>query len=462
MKLLLVRSNPADVKNTRLPSSLAHEVGIVMPLGIASIAAYIREKGFSVGIIDAQAQKLSLEQLRKKIKEFKPEIVGITSMTPTVHDDLAVARLAKEEGCYTVLGGPQINAMPRETLKNEFVDFGILGEGEYPMYRLIQAIEGKINYNEVPGLIFKNAGNDIVAGEPYIHPDIDLIPFPARDLIPINKYFSLISNGRLTTICPGRGCPFHCGFCFKQPTDKNVRFRNPVTVVDEIEEVIGKYSINEIDFVSDTLTLKKEFIEGLCNEILERNIKISWIAPTRVDCVDPAMLRLMKRSGCRSLRFGVESGSAKILESMNKSTNLEQIIRAFQWAKEAKIETFAYLIIGYLNETEETVKQTLRFVKELKPDLLMYNVATPLPCTALFSQAVQAGIVESDYWQKYLQDQYYPRIPYLFQHTDKWISRAYNEFYLSPGNIIKKIIKIRPNNYHNYLKSAKGLIGLKK
>ena len=462
MKLLLIRSNPENIKNTRLPDALAHEVGIIMPLGIASIAAYVKEKGYSVGLLDAQAEKLSLEQIKRRIEELKPEIVGVTSMTPTVHDDLAIARLAKEKGCYTVLGGPQINAMPRETMKFDFVDFGILGEGEYPMYRLIQAIEGKIEYSEVPGLIFKDANKDIIYAEPYVHPDLDKIPFPARDLLPVKKYFSLISNGRLTTISPGRGCPFHCGFCFKQPTDKNVRFRNPKKVADEIEEVINEFSISEIDFVSDTLTLKREFIENLCNEILERKINISWIAPTRVDCVDPDLLKLMKRAGCRSLRFGVESGSPQILESMNKSTNIEKVVKAFQWTKQAKIETFAYLIIGYLNETEETVKETLQFVKRLKPDLLMYNVATPLPCTKLFSQAVEAGIIESDYWQKYLMDKNYSRIKYLFEHTDKWISRAYNEFYLSPGNIIRKIIKIRPSNYMNYFKALKGLMGLKK
>ena len=291
--------------------------------------------------------------------------------------------------------------------------------------------------------------------------DLDELPVPARDLLPYKRYFSIISKGRLTTVCPGRGCPFACGFCFKQPQDSLIRYRSPKLVVDEIEEVIDKYGINEINFVSDTLTANRDFITGLCQEMIDRKIKLPWIAPTRADCITLELLKLMKKAGCRSLRFGVESGSPGILKLMNKDIDKKKMSQVFKWAKSEKIESFAYLIIGYISETEETIRETLDFVKELKPDLLMYNIATPLPGTRLFEQAVEAKLVEADYWKKFVLDENYPRIPYLFKDTEEWIGRAYREFYFSPHFLFRKILALNSGNLRNYIKAVRGILNFK-
>ncbi|MBW1742167.1 MAG: radical SAM protein [Deltaproteobacteria bacterium] len=462
MRVLLVRAKPNKVENTRLPKSLSSEVGYVMPLGLASIAAYLRGKGVSVGIIDAEAEELSIDQVKKKIARIGPEIVGITSMTPTFHDDLAIARVSHELGIKVVMGGPQINAMPEETMQFEFVDLAVRGEGEYPMLKIIQAIDNNLPFSDVPGIVYRDGDGRVIMTPPFIHDDLDELPPPARDLLPYERYAAIISRGRLTTLCPGRGCPFRCGFCFKQPSDQKIRFRSPEVVADEMEEVIDRYGIQEINFVSDTFTLKKSFVEGLCEELLSRGIKVSWIAPTRVDSVTPELLGLMKKAGCRSLRFGIESGSEKILRLMNKDTDKKHTVRVFRWAKEAGLETFAYLIIGYLQETEKEIKETLAFVKELKPDLLMYNAATPLPKTRLFQQAVEAGIVEKDYWEKFLLDEDYPRIPYLMKDTQKWIDKAYRDFFFSPRFLFKKMIEFRGKNIKNYFRATRGIVGIRK
>jgi anaerobic magnesium-protoporphyrin IX monomethyl ester cyclase len=462
MRVLLVRARPTRVENTRLPRSLSSEVGYVMPLGLASIASYLREKGISVGIIDAEAEELSIDQVKRQIAKIGPDIVGITSMTPTVHDDLAVARASHELGIKVVMGGPQINAMPEETMQLKFVHFAIRGEGEYPMFKLIQAIDNNLPFSNVPGIVYRDRDGRVIMSPPYIHDDLDELPLPARDLLPYERYAAIIAKGRLTTLCPGRGCPFKCGFCFKQPSDRKIRFRSPGRVADEIEEVIDRYGMQEINFVSDTFTLKKDFVEGLCEELLNRNTKISWIAPTRIDCVTRELLALMKRAGCRSLRFGIESGSSKILKLMNKESNKEATIRVFRWAKEVGLETFAYFIIGYLHETEKEIKETLAFVKELKPNLLMYNAATPLPKTRLFEQAVEAGLVEEDYWKKFLMDEKYPRIPYLFKDTQKWIDKAYRDFFFSPRFLFKKMLEFRPKNALNYFRATRCIVGLRK
>lgn len=461
MRVLLVRARSTLMHNTRLPKSLQKEVGFVPPLGIAYIAAFLREHGVQVGILDADSEELGLQQVRERLCDFDPQLVGVTSMTPTVHDDLAVAQLAKEYGALTVMGGPQISAMPGETLRyHPYVDFGIRGEGEVPMLKLVQALRQDLPLEQVPGLIYRNGDGTLTINPPYIHPDLNTLPVPARDLLPNENYSSIISHGRLTTICAGRGCPFQCGFCFKQPSDQSVRFRAPDMVVDEIEHVVSEYGIKEIDIVTDTFTVNRSFIQEFCEEMIRRNISVSWIAPTRADCVDIELLRLMKRAGCRSLRFGVESGSPKILGLMNKKLEQAKIIRAFQWAKEVGLETFAYFIIGYISEDHETVRETLDFVKVLKPDSLMYNEALPLPATLLWKQSVEAGLVEPDYWERFLQDATTERIPYLWQGTPLWIGRAYREYFLSPPVILKNLLKIRPDTFGNYIKAARGLFCL--
>ena len=462
MNVLLVRAKPTRIENTRLPSSLSNEIGIVPPLGLAYIAAYLISNGISVKIIDAEAENLSVEQVRQRVLKNKPQIVGITTMTPTFHDDIDVAKVAKEYGALVVMGGPHINAMPMETLKNKYVDFGIVGEGEYPMFKLVEAIEKKLSYSEVPGLVYKGGTKKVRMNPPYINPKIDELPFPARDLLPNEVYHSIITKGRLTTIDAGRGCPFSCGFCFKQPSDQKIRFRAPELVVDEIEVVINEYNIKEINFISDTFTYKKDFVEQLCKEIINRGIDISWVAPTRADCITPELLKLMKKAGCRSLRYGVESGSDRILKLMGKKLDKKNILNAFQLTKDAKIEAFAYLIIGYLSETEETIKETLSFVKELKPDLLMYNIATPLPKTKLFKQAVEAGLVNPNYWNDFILNENHERVPYLFKDTEKWIDLAYRDFFFSHRFVLKKILGIRASNILNYVKGLKGLLGLRK
>lgn len=462
MKVLLVRARPTKIENTRLSKSLFDEVGHVMPLGIASIAGYLRQKGIPVSMIDADAEGLSIEKLKERLIKLKPDIVGITSMTPTIHDDLDVAAAAKEIGARVVIGGPQLNAMPEETIRLKPIDFGILGEGEYPMFKLVEALSNNLPFNDVPGLIYEDKNGKLIMKPPYIHDDLDSLPLPARDLLPYERYFSIISQGRLATICPGRGCPFSCGFCFKQPSDRKIRHRSPKLIVDEMEELISNHGIKVVNFVSDTLTFKSSFVKTFCQELIDRKINIPWIAPTRVDCVTPELLRLMKKAGCKSLRFGVESGSSKILKLMGKDIDKKKIISIFKCGKELKIETFAYFILGYLQETEETMRETLNFAKELNPDLLMYNIATPLPATRLFEQAVETGLVEADYWKNFLLDKNYPRVPYLFGDVEKWITRAYHEFFFSPRFMFRKMLEIRPDNIICYLKAARGLLGLGK
>lgn len=259
-----------------------------------------------------------------------------------------------------------------------------------------------------------------------------------------------------------RGCPYKCGFCFKSYSDTVNRTHNPKRIVDEIEKCIKKYKIKEVMFYDDTFTLKREHVEGICNEILKRGINIKWEGPTRLNAVDKKLLKLMKRAGCFRLRYGIESGDPRILRIMRKGISLDMAKRVFRWSREAGIERFAYFIIGYYSDTEESMRRTIDFAKELDPDWVMFTAATPLPKTNLFELCVNDGLVDENYWLDYMKGRNDGRMNYLVKDTDKWIKRAYVEFYLRPSFIIKKIMRLRGlYEFVNYLSGAFAILKIR-
>jgi len=260
-----------------------------------------------------------------------------------------------------------------------------------------------------------------------------------------------------------RGCPFKCGFCSKQPSDKKYRTRSPRNVVNEMEEVTEKYKVKEIMFYDDVITLKRGHIVGICEEILRRGLDVKWESPTRVDCVDKELLKLMRRAGCIRLRYGVESGDPQTLRLMNKKTDLSHVREIFRFTQETGIETFAYFMIGYLGETLESYKKTLNLALSLRADLAMFTIATPYPGTPFYKMAESMSLIEKDYWKKFTSGTNgSSRLPYFIDNAESLIRMAYRKFYLRPGFILKKATKIDDFlTLRKYLNVAKALLFFK-
>lgn len=446
MKILLIRPRDIGNINTRLPDSLNKRQGVVPPLGIAYIAGSLEKAGHEVKILDVIAQNLSVAEVREEIRGFGPALTGVTTMTPTLFGALDAAKTAKELGSKTVLGGPQLSIYPKETVSYPYVDYGIGGEGEYAMAELAAALEKGTDPRGIKGLIYKE-GDEITVNPPVIVDDLDALRFPAYHLLPMRRYDSIISLRPVSTMISTRGCPYRCRFCFKQPSDKKFRTRSPKSVVDEMECLVHDYGVKEIMFYDDTMTLKSDHITGICEEILRRELNVAWETPTRIECVNPEMLRLMRKAGCIRLRYGVESGDPEILKLMDKKIGLEQVRSVFKMTKEAGIETFAYFIIGYAHETEATIRKTIDFALEIDPDLVMFTVATPLPETPLYDLARKEGIVKDDYWREFtLGHKTGERIPYLYPDAKKWGKTAFRRFYIRPKYIMRRLMKMRTLN----------------
>ncbi len=457
MKVMLIRYHDRGNINTRLPESLNKRQGVLPPLGIAYIAALLKENGYQVKILDAIALNLTRDEAAEEIKNFRPDIVGITAMTSSFKGSLEAAQLAHQNAAVVVLGGAHLAAYPKEALSYKCIDFGIIGEGEYPMLELVRALENAKPPFDIKGLVYKK-GSEIFINEPFIVDDLDKLPFPARELLPNEKYSSIIGLHPVTTMITTRGCPYHCAFCAKQPSDKKYRARSAPNIVDEMESAVKKYGVKEIMFYDDTITADRGHIEPLCNEIIARGLQVVWETPARVNEIDEALLALMKKAGCLRIRYGVESGDPRILESMDKGITLPMVKKAFRLTKEARIQTFAYFMVGYLHDTLQSMENTLNFAKSLDPDLIMFTLTVPCPKTPLYESARKEGLIKGDYWREFTLGLREDRMPYLAPHADRWVKKCYRSFYLRPAYILKSISGIR--SWDSIKKHFQALTGL--
>jgi anaerobic magnesium-protoporphyrin IX monomethyl ester cyclase len=450
-EIVLIRHNNNLVyNNTRLPSSINKVQGIYTPLGLAYLAACAEKNGYSVKIIDMEAEELMPGDMYSRMRDMKPDLVGVTSMTPNIAGALEILKITKEvsKDIKTVIGGTQMSVYPKETMSRDFVDFGILGEGEESF---IDLLHGKL---EADGIAYKVNGRVVLNKVRAPIKNLDTVPFPARHLLPTKKYFTVIAKYPVTSMLAARGCPFNCNFCYKDEY-LHYRARSVENVIEEIELCIKDYKVKEIAFYNDCFP-DKRWVREMCETILRKNIKVSWSSPQRIDLVDKELLTLMKRAGCTCLRYGVESGDQFILNMMNKKTNLEELRKVFKITHEVGIDTFGFFMIGYAYENEQTIRETINFAKELNPDWVMFTVATPLPNTEFMNQV--KGKIDEDYWIKETLGQNNGRIPYVMEGADKWCGRAYKEFYLRPQFVIKKVKSLR--NFDQFVRYAKGGLSL--
>ncbi len=461
MRIALIRNRDQGDINTRLPESLNMVRGELPPLGLAYIASVLEQAGHQVKIFDISALNLTRQEFKQKISEFQPALAGITVMTPGLFGALESARIAKECGAITVLGGPQLSIYPQETVSYPEVDYGIQGEGEYAILELTSALGKNQPVNAIKGLIYKHNG-EVLVNPPVIVDDLDSLPYPAYHLLPMEKYNSIIGDYPTSTIISSRGCPYRCHFCFKQPSDDKVRFRSAAKVVSEMDYLVKNFKVREIMFYDDVMTFSRQHVMGICQEILARNIKVKWESPARVDNADKDLLDLMRRAGCVRLRYGVESGDETILKLMNKKIDLLQVRETFKLTKKTGMETFAYFMIGYAHETEATIKKTIALALDLDADWAMFTMATPYPRTPLYDLALKEGILKNDYWLDFTLGKHPDqRIPYFMPQVVAWTKKAYLRFYLRPGFIIKRLARLRSlQDWQKCLWGVRGILSM--
>jgi len=422
-----------------------------VPLGICYLAAVLEKAGHKINLTDAEAERLMIADIAKKLEKEKPDIIGLTCTTPMVASVKKAAQAFKNifPEAKIIVGGPHVTAVPEDLLSEKCIDIAVIGEGEYTIVELVKLIEENKSLKECKGIAFKENGKVIRTMPRPLIENIDALPFPSRYLLPYDRYkhsdmIGCKTKKNYTNIMSSRGCPFRCIFCGSRTTFGGVvRFRNPKLVVDEIEECYNKLDIGIFGFSDDTLTVKKEHITEICNEILKRKLNIAWVAQARVNTVDKEILQLMKKAGCEAIHYGYESGSQEILNNIKKGITLRQSIDATRITKEIGLKIHGYFMIGNPGETEETAKQTIKFAKKLDPDTAQFTIATPFPGTEFYQMFLSKG-----YNLKEFKDYtFYSDVVFTPDNMTKEQlleihKQAYKEFYFRPKYIFKAIKRL--------------------
>jgi anaerobic magnesium-protoporphyrin IX monomethyl ester cyclase len=355
------------------------------PLGIAYLAAALQDQGIGVDVHDMTWDK-NLDPVRRSLAELQPEIVGIQMLSHnmTYVNDLIPRIKRMLPHAKIVAGGPHPTVVS-QNIKG--VDCVIQGEAEITLPKLIKEdnLQG-VHVGEIP--------------------DIDEIPIPARELLPMKKYLDIPFIEPLpfptTNIMTSRGCYFKCKFCYplSEKIFQKVRFRNVKLVVDEIEKIQKDYHLKGLDIEDDLFVFDEKRIRQFNREMFFRSINISWRANCRADTITEKKAQLMAESGCVELIFGIESGSQKILNNMNKGITTEQIRKAIKICQDAGIITMTNYVIGFPGETNKTLKETEEMIKELKSDIVDINIANPMPGTWLYDYCLKKGLTNiTDYKQ---------------------------------------------------------------
>ncbi len=421
-------------------------LGVVAPsLGIGYMAAVLEKNGYDVDVLDASALELTYDEIGEEILKRNPDIVSISALTPTIGVALDSADKIKQvkPDTIVVLGGYHPTFEYESVLEEPSVDVVVRGEGEYTFLDLVRTVENGGDLADVQGLAFHDENNFslVVTPDRPIIEDLDELPFPAFHLFPMEKYRILNITTNVATIITTRGCPMQCSFCSSAALHgHHLRRRSPENVCDEIEVRLNEQNIDTIAFMDDTFTLNKKFVRDFCAEIKRRNLKFWWGCTSRVDTLDEELLQLMKDSGCITIFIGVESADQQMLEKMNKNITVSKTEKAFKLARKVGIRTIASCVIGMPEDTKESMKKTIDFVKSLNPNYALYSLATPYPGTRFYNETFKKNLIQIKDWSKYtLIDPVLETIDCSSKELRSIQKKAFLKFYLRPGYLIRQV-----------------------
>lgn len=424
-------------------------------LGILYVAGTLRENpSFEVDVIDSLADGLNSSDIRRIVKEEKPDIVGFSVLTFNLLDCIDVAKIIRDVSPNTKIcfGGFHPTIYPQETLDFPEVDYIVFGEGESTFKELVEAIDKCGNLESrlpsIDGIGWKNSfGTGSLNKARKAAAKLDEIPMPAHDLIDLEKYTVVLANdSKVASMQTSRGCPSKCTFCDIRLT--RFRFRTAENVLEEIEYLKSR-GINEFFLVDDQFTSNKERVLKLCELLIIKNVDIKFKISSRIDRVDIEMLTFLKKAGCYRIHYGIESGSQRLLDYLEKEITLDQIRETVKNTKDVGIEIFAYMMIGIPTETIEEINESIKLISELKPNHVNYSICTPFPKTALYERALQQSDDPDDYWLEFAKnptpDFKIRTLNDNFSETDLRTiqDRALRSFYTSPKIIFRELIKTR-------------------
>jgi anaerobic magnesium-protoporphyrin IX monomethyl ester cyclase len=382
MKILLV--NPSTGFFSRSPSN---------PLGLLSIATYLKKNGHTVELND---RAVKTDNFRKHLESFKPDVVGISVLSGRgVNDAIKISRIVKKSKMIipVVWGGHTASEVPELVLDTKLVDVAVIGEGEITFLELIDAIKENKPYKNIDGIAFIDDG-EVVKTKFREFADLSKLPIIDWTFIDPSKFFQPFPHcKKMLYLYAAKGCPYSCTFCFNKLYNRcTYRFRPPEYFLTEIEYLIKNYGMDGVYFADELFCKTSSQMREICGMIKERNLQFSWGCQTRVDIFNRDDLQVMYDAGCRWILFGIESGSKEVLRRINKKLAYDKVAESFTNCKEIGITTLGTFLINLPGETEEEIKETVQFALSLDINIHRFNIFVPLPGSELYASLTAEGV----------------------------------------------------------------------
>jgi anaerobic magnesium-protoporphyrin IX monomethyl ester cyclase len=443
-------------------------------VSLAQLAALLHPD-YSVGVVDAIPGRMSWEAFEQLLAAKQPRYYVTQVTAPTLTNDMRGTFLARALGARTIAFGTHVTPLPRATMEAyPSLDYVLRGEPELTLRELLDMLEadgqrtvaGRPRDPElgarlqrlfttsdpgwrpaweadphqplaaIKGLVWRDGGElRFNPDRPFIR-NLDDLPLPLHGLLPWKQYRAPNIRGPYGFIVPNRGCPGGCTFCIKHVSyGYSVRLRSPENVLAELK-LLWDLGLRNVHMYADLFTVNREQVMGICEGMMREGLKFKWTCNSRVDYVDPEMLRVMNRAGCWMISWGIESACDDILKHVHKGINSDKVARALQWSKQAGIMNWGFFILGLPGETEATIQDTIALAKRLPLDLALFHLAAPYPGTPFFFEVVEHGWFRPGVrWEEVDMDEStvldYPGLP--AERIEYWARRAFREWALRPG-----------------------------
>lgn len=425
------------------------------PTDLLYLASIARQKGFEPIVRDYSFFGEDFEKFEADLVAMQPEYILVNAATPTLENDLRALNIAKDlfgDSIVTIAKGAHFSFLAKETMQtHDFIDIALCSECELTFGEILNGL----NLSEINGICYRDDVEIIETQKRPFNDNLDLLPYPARDLIDNSLYIRPDNGQKQAVIKVSRGCPYHCFFCLATPLNgRVVRKRSPENIIGEIKECVEKYDIKNFIFWSDIFNLDKDWVRELCLKIIESKLKITFSTNTRADSADIETIKLMKKAGCRLVSIGIESGSQYMLDKMGKKITLNQVKKTVKSFKKYGIQIYAYYVIGLPWETRETVEQTLDFAKSLNTEYVSFYTAAALVGTRFYDYVENNSLGELNYDRPY----YYPSVrthSLSMQDIFELHKQLVRRYYLRPSYILKMLLSIRSFvQFKNYFKAG--------
>lgn len=429
--LFLNLSNKEQITRRYMCSYVSPE-SLFPPLELISLAAIARSNDMEVSLLDAIALDLNPQEVDQKIKDFQPDLIVSILGLECIEEDCAEVQRIKRDfpSIKYLVFGHYATQFPKEVIAQAAADYLIMGEPDMIFNALTKQLVNGASIDEIGGIVYVTANGEIkVQGEDKRIPDPNILPLPAYDLLPEDKYYEPVMPRPYSMIQTARGCPYPCTFCVKSYGSK-LTIQSPERVVDEIENLVKLFGIRSLRIIDDTFTVNKRRVIQICEELVKRNFNIEWCCLSRTDNLNDEMLGWMKRAGCTRIYFGLESGSQRILDLYEKRINVEEAVETLLLCREHGIETTGFFMSGFPEETDEDFEKTIDFAKRAKLTFASVNPLTPYPGTSLFDRLKDKLNFQLFPYENSFKD---PQISIDFTRRKK---KFYTEFYMRPSYVL--------------------------